>query len=162
MDTLRTINFDEKHFECGGRKFYIQDSLSFNRYRELQKLNLEFGFSVTFLDHYKHLVELYELLNQTKFADAAVKVHNMIYGTATLDDKEAPALRMCALFINETGEDVTVYDKGKMSEKIECWSKELDVLPFFQLAVNLVEGWMAAYQNIIHGGISQGETETSS
>jgi hypothetical protein len=54
---LRTIALSEKHFECGGRKFYIQDSLSFNRYRELQKLNLEFGFSATFIDIFENVTD---------------------------------------------------------------------------------------------------------
>jgi hypothetical protein len=53
------------------------------------------------------------------------------------------------LFIDEEGEDPTVFDDGLMREKIECWGKELDVGPFFQLAVSLTPGWMPAYKIII-------------
>jgi len=146
MENLRVIDFSQKHFECGGRKFYVKDDLSFARYRELQKINLEFGFSATFHDIFKHIREAWDLLNTTKLGEAAVVLHNIMYGVVSLEDKDDPALRLCALFIDEEGEDVTVYDEGLMREKIECWSKELSVSPFFQLAVSLVHGWMPAYK----------------
>ena len=146
MAELRTIDFSKKHFECGGKKFYVKDTLSFARYRELQKLNLEFGYSATFHDVFKHIREAWDLLNTTKLGEAAVVLHNIMYGVVSLEDKDDPALRLCALFIDEEGEDVTVFDEGLMREKIECWSKELDIAPFFQLAVTLTPGWMPAYK----------------
>ena len=149
---LRVIDFSQKHFECGGRKFYVKDSLSFARYRELQKLNLEFGYSATFHDTFKNIRTAWDLLNQIKLGEAAVVLHNIMYGVVSLDDKDDPALRLCALFIDETGEDPTVYDEGKMREKIECWSKELDVSPFFQLANSLVPGWINAYKTVSQSG----------
>lgn len=152
---LRLIDFSKKHFECGGRKFTLSDSLSFNRYRELQKINLEFGFSATFQDIFKHVREAWGFLNNTKLAEAAVVLHNIMYGVVSLDDKYDPALRICALFINEESEDVTVYDEGKVRDKIECWAGSLDVLPFFQLAASLVPGWINAYQVFIPGGTNQ-------
>jgi hypothetical protein len=166
MDTngteLRIIDFSKKHFDCDGRKFTLSDSLSFNRYRELQKINLELGFSATFQDIFKHIREAWDFLNSAKPAEAAVVLHNIMYGVVSLDDKYDPALRICALFINEEGEDVTTYDEGKMRDKIECWGKELDVLPFFQLALTLTPGFINAYQSIIPGGIKQEQENKSS
>jgi hypothetical protein len=158
---LRDIDFSKKHFECGGRKFYVKESLSFNRYRELQKLNLEFGYSATFLDTFKHIREAWELLNQTKLGEAAVVLHNVMYGVVSLDEKADPALRLCALYIDEEGEDPTVYDEGIMNEKIECWGTELSVTPFFQLAANLVEHWIAAYK-LLTPDISQKDQKEES
>lgn len=152
MGTLREIDFSKKHFECGGRKFFIKDSLSFMRYRELQKINLEFGYSATFHDIFKNLRTAWDLLNSTKLGEAAVVLHNIMYGVVALEDKHDPAVRLCALFIDEDGEDPTVFDEGKMSEKIECWSKELDVSPFFQLAASLVPRWIDAYRIVIPDG----------
>jgi hypothetical protein len=143
---LREINFDLKHFECDGRKFYVRDSLSFNRYKELQKLNLEFGYSANFAETFKQIRTAWDHLNNLKLAEAAVVLHNVMYGVVSLDEKDDPALRMCALFIDEEGEDATVYDEGKMREKIECWSKELSVAPFFQLAADLCPNWINAYK----------------
>ena len=159
---LRIIDFSKKHFDCGGRKFTLSDYLSFDRYRELQKINLELGFSATFQDIFKHVREAWEFLNNTKLAEAAVVLHNIMYGVVSLDDKYDPALRICALFINEEGEDVSAYDEGKMRAKIECWAKELDVLPFFQLALNLVPGFINAYNGFIPGGTNQDQEGKSS
>lgn len=157
MKTLKVIDFSKKHFECGGRKFFLHDDLSFMRYRELQKLNLEFAFSATFHDIFKNIRTAWELLNQTKLGEAAVVLHNVMYGVVSLDDKDDPALRVCALFIDEEGEDPTVYDEGKMRDKIDCWSKELSVTPFFQLATSIVPGWRNAYETASQNGLKKAQ-----
>lgn len=155
---LKTIDFSKKYFECGGRKFYVSsDKLSFARYRELQKINLEFGYSATFQDIFKNIRTAWDLLNQVKLGEAAVVLHNIMYGVVSLEEKDDPALRICALFINEEGEDTTVYDEAKAKEKIEVWSRECDVLPFFQLASSLTPGWSNAYRIIIPGGSKEEE-----
>jgi hypothetical protein len=147
MSKIKTLDFKEKQFECDGRMFYIQDSLSFNRYRELQRISIEFGFSTTFIDLYKEVKKSYDLVQTNKnWGDLAVTLFNILSGVSKLDEKDAPALRLCALFIKEADEDVTVYDELKIKDKINCWSKELDVSPFFHMAVNLVNGWMPAYK----------------
>jgi hypothetical protein len=155
---LRIIDFDkEKSFECDGRKFYLKESLSFVRYRELQKLNQEFGYSATFHDIFKNMRTAWDLLNSTKLGEAAVVLHNIMYGVVSLEEKDDPALRLCALFIDEEGEDPTIYDEGKMREKIECWGKELSVTPFFQLAVSLTPGLIPAYKTVLPNGSEQRE-----
>jgi hypothetical protein len=153
MDTLRLIDFSKKYFECQGRKFYVKDSLSFARYRELQKINLEFGYSATFHDIFKNIKTAWDFLNQTKLGEAAVTLHNIMYGVVSLEEKDDAALRLCALFIDEEGEDATQYDEGKMREKIECWGKECSVTPFFQLAANLVPLWIPSYNQIFQNGL---------
>lgn len=159
MDTLRVIDFSEtKSFECGGRKFYLHDSLSFARFMELQKLILEFSFSASFQDIYKNLMLVYDHLNNLKFADSAVIIHNMMYGIIKLDDKEDSALRIASLFINEENEDVAEYNEAKSKDKINCWAKELDVTPFYQLAVSTVPAWTAAFRHVSQD-ISQKEME---
>lgn len=145
MSELKTVDFKDKKFECGGRTFYIQDSLSFNRYRELQRISLEFGFSRTFIELWKVLDRAEDYLNKLQLVDAAVELRNAKMGVTSLEDKEDPALRLCALFINEDNEDVTIFDEVKMRAKIDCWGKELAVNPFFHLAAALVPDWMPAY-----------------
>ena len=151
--TLRDIDITKKYFECDGRKFYIKDTLSFNRYHELQKLILEFGYSASFVDIFKNLRKAWDNLNSLKLGEAAIEIHNIMYGIKELEEKHDPALRICALFIDEEGEDPTVYDEGKMSEKIDCWGKELSVTPFFQLAANAVPHWTQAYKVVSRDGL---------
>lgn len=146
MSKLKTLDFADKKFTCDGRTFYVQDSLSFNRYRELQRISIEFGFSRTFIELYKALDKAEGYLNKVQLVDAAVELRNAKLGVASLEDKDDPSLRLCALFINEADEDVTVFDEVKLKYKVDCWAKELDVTPFFHLAANLVHGWMPAYK----------------
>jgi len=162
MEPLRTVDFSKKYFDCQGRKFYIKDTLSFNRYRELQKLVLEFGYSATFVDLFKNIKTAWDHMNTLKFGDAAVTLHNIMAGIKTLEDKDDPALRMCALFIDEEGEDATLYDEGKMREKIDCWSKELAVTPFFQLAASVVPHWMPAYKLVTQTGLKEEKEQKES
>ena len=100
-------------------------------YRELQKLILEFGYSATFVDIFKNIRTAWDHMNTLKLGDAAVTLHNVMYGIKSLDEKDDPALRMCALFIDEEGEDPTVYDEGKMKEKIDCWGVSCRLPLFF-------------------------------
>jgi len=152
---LKTIDFTKKYFECQGRKFYLQDSLSFNRYRELQKIIIESGYSATFVDLFKNIKTAWDFMNSLRFGDAAVTLHNIMMGVKNLEVKDDAALRMCALFIDEEGEDGTVYDEGKMREKIDCWAKECAVTPFFQLAANLVPSWINAYKIVTQSGLKE-------
>ena len=162
---LRKLDFKDKEFNCGGRMFYIQDSLSFNRYRELQRISIEFGFSTTFIDLFKEIQKAYQFVQTNQnWGDLAVTLYNVIAGVAKLEDKDDPALRLCALFINEADEDVTIFDELKIRDKINCWAKELDVSPFFHMALNLVDGWMPAYEvttRSILKTASEKKTETS-
>ncbi len=151
------MDFSKKYFKCDGRKFYVQDSLSFNRYRELQKLVLEFGYSATFVDIFKNLRVAWDHLNSLRLGDAAVTIHNIMYGVKNLEDKDDAALRICALFINEEGEDATVFDEGKSREKIDCWARECSVSPFFQLASTLVPSWINAYKIVTQSGLKEGQ-----
>jgi hypothetical protein len=153
MESLRVIDLNEKHFECGGRKFTIIESPSFVRYREMQKMCLEFGYSATFQDVFKNIKKAWDFLNALKLAEAAVVLHNIMYGVVALEEKYDVAFRISALFIIEEGEDVTTYDEGKMREKIDCWGKELSPLPFFHLASSLVTNWAPIYNDFIQNGL---------
>jgi len=160
MSELRIINFDEKVFECGGRKFFKKESLSFNRYRQLQFIMLEFGYSATFQEIFEHLKLAWDDLNKLKLAEASVRIHNIMNGITKLEDKDDPALRICALFLDEESEDPAKYDEATMRDKIKCWSEELDVKPFFYLAASLVPGWMPAYELVIRDGLKvEGQRE---
>lgn len=162
MADLRIIDFSKKYFECDGRKFYVKDTLSFNRYRELQKMMLEFGYSATFVDIFKNVKTAWDYMNSLKFGDASVTLHNIMMGIKSLEDKDDVALRMCALFIDEEGEDSTLFDEGKMKEKIDCWAKECAVTPFFQLAASLVPSWINAYKIVTQSGFGEAAKKESS
>ena len=156
--TLRKIDFDtEKYFECGGKTFYITDSLGFTRYKELQKISLEFGYSASMADVFNNLTKAQEFYNEHDYFSMSIVLYKIQEGIKNLEDKDDPALRLCTLFINEADEDTTTYNAALMKAKIDCWAKELEVSPFLSLAVSLVPGWMPAYEVSIRDGLEKEE-----
>ena len=86
MDKLRLIDFKEKKFTCGGRTFYVHDSLSFNRFRELQRISIEFGFSTTFVELFKEIQKAYDFVQTNKnWGDLAVTLYNLLHGVVYRD-----------------------------------------------------------------------------
>ena len=145
MKELRTV--DTKAFECGGIKWTLSDKPSFARYAKLQELNIEFTFSQSVIDFYKGLELVEKSMNKTEFVKASSQLYNLKRGVAEIDKKQPVAFRMCALFINQEGEDLTDASDELMSRKVEIWAKELDCTPFFHLAASICREWIAAYNS---------------
>jgi hypothetical protein len=157
MKELRKIDFATlKYFECGGRKFYVNESLSFARYRELQKISIEFGFSANFEDIFKNLAKSIESYNKHDYFNMSITLYKIQEGIKNLEDKDDPALRICALFINEENEDIATYNEALMKSKIDCWGRELSIDPFFYLAASLVPYWTNVYELHIRDGLKSG------
>lgn len=158
MKELRKLDFNEvTDFECGGRHFYISEHLGFIRYKKSQEFMLEFGYSMSFIDIFNNLGKAEEAFNQHKYFDMATIIYKIREGIKAINDKDDPALRLCALFINERDEDITKYDEAQMKAKINCWASELEVSPFFHLAANFVSDWTNVYQKYILSGLANKE-----
>jgi len=157
---MRKLDFEkDKYFECGRRHFEVSESLSFARYRESQKIMLEFGFSASFQDVYNNLNAGVDYFNKMKYYEMSIVLYKTLEGIKNIMEKDDPALRLCALFINEKDEDVTKFSEAMMKSKIDCWAEELEVSPFFYLAASLVLGWAPAYELHIQNSSNQ-ETES--
>jgi hypothetical protein len=135
--------------------------LSFTRFRELQKISLEFGYSASFETIFKNLKEAIDNYNKHDYFNMAITIHKIQEGIVNLDTKDDPALRICALFINEENEDITVYNEALMKAKIESWGRELSIEPFFYLAANLVPFWTNVYELHIRSGLLNEEKSES-
>lgn len=157
MAELRKLEAGTKYFECGGKKYYISDKMSFIKFEKLSEWSLEFGFSATFKDIFTQLKKLYELLNQTKFADSAIICHNIMSGIVKLEQKNNVAFRICALFILEEGENEIEYNEAKTNEKIDNWAKELDAAFFLNFAASTIPNWISAYKMLSQNTSNQQE-----
>ena len=98
--------------------------------------------------HKKHW-ELWELLNQMKFAEMAVILNNLLNGNAKLEEMEPTALKICSLFINTKDEDRTIWNADLCSNKINDWKLEgYDMQDFFRLALGTVDGYADIYKEM--------------
>lgn len=148
---LKEFDIELGYFDAAGERYFIEDTLSFNRFEKLREYTLEMGFSATFLEIFNNLKKAWEYLNKGQQADASVLVHNIMNGISRLEKKDDPAFRICALFCNREDEDTTTWDEAVEGAKIEAWGKEYNVTPFFYLAAAKVDGWLPAYKSAFEG-----------
>lgn len=143
---LKQIADGATSFECQGKKFFIHKTLSFNRFEKLKEFSLEFGYSADIKSVMLGLRKAWDAINATKFAETAVHLHNLMTSVVNLEQKNDVSLRIAALFINEEGEDTTVYDENLIKEKISLWGKEYDVNFFFMFAISVVPSFLPVYK----------------
>lgn len=146
--TLKKIDLTTKSFEANGHKYYITDQVSFSRWIEYEKLSPKLTYGVDFDSMYKAHSRAYAALNEKKFADAAVIMHNLMSGIKDANDDKRihPALEICALIINREDEDMAVYERSFQLEKINDWQVEgFDILSFFALALRSINGFRETY-----------------
>lgn len=149
MAGLIVLDPSQKTFEANGKMYYIESSISFDRYRDMQKMEVELSFAST-MEHFREgIKKIYDTLNSRdgKMADAAVICHNLLLGAASLDEKwTPPVMKMCALFINTKDEDRTTINQAQIDEKINDWTMAgIDAVSFFRLALGSIPGFQSAY-----------------
>lgn len=132
-------------FNANGKKYTIEDALSIARAIEASKLELEM-FDVSVNNIKNTLAQAYRDLNgdnpekTIKYADAAVKIHNLI---SRVDKgfklEENPVLRYAALFVNYENEDRRTISEESIRNKIQDWNEEgIEASGFFLLVLNVL------------------------
>jgi hypothetical protein len=158
--TLIMPDLNAKSFTANGTEYFISSSLSIERLAIREKMELKFGFGSSFTQVFDALKDAYGLLNDRKFADAAVKLYNTMQGVANADENEISAVELCTLFINAAGEDITVYDAAVMEKKKEDWKKGgIDAKFFFQLAALTTSGFISAFKAVTQSSLLPGNQE---
>ena len=144
---LKTIDIKTKSFTANGNEYFIEmGGISMERFIEYEKLQVELGYGVTFIQLYDAIKEGYEMCNKQRFADLAVKLYNILQGVKTFEERRTPAFELCALFINTKDENRAIINKDMIAAKLNDWEKEgMDAVPFFQLAVSSLQSFSTAY-----------------
>ena len=148
---LKKIDLSQSSFEANGVTYYIKDTLSVERYRWFEKYQVTFGFAREFKQIYDMLVKSVDLANKGKGLEAWNIIFNLKeeIGKNNLDNRMHNGMYICALFIVEENEDLTSWDEQLANKKIDNWNKEgYDVNSFFQLAANLVTGYIDILDSI--------------
>lgn len=146
---LKRLDFNKQEFTANGTVYRIETSFSIERYCEYQKLEKELAFGTSFSGMYVNLKKMYDLLNSTKFVETSVVLNNLMNGMSKIEEREPTMLKLCALFINTENEDRTVVNNDVMEKKIADWKAEgIDVRDFFSLALNTMDGFIAAYKSL--------------
>ena len=158
---LKKLTLNESEFVANGKLYFIEPELSAERFKRMQELEIELGFGANYKHLFDGLKKSYGLLNENKFADAAVFIHNLMNSLAGLEERRDPIMEYCAMFINTAGEDRRKVDEKMIESKINDWKEEgINYHDFFRLAVNMVRGLKENYLKSIQD-ISQETQETS-
>lgn len=141
---IKSLTLKEKEFTANGKRYFVMDKISPERWKEYEKLVPVLTFGLSFESMFANLSKLWEHLNKQKFGDAAVICHNMMKGITDANDPKRvhPALMLAALVINQEGENVKTYDEQVMRDKINDWTVEgLDMLGFIALSRVSIQGF---------------------
>ena len=148
-DPLKRIDLNTGIFEANGTRYTIEGALTIERYAELQILEKELGYGLTFKAMFDKLQQAFNLLNKQKPADAAVLLNDMIRGVAMVQQREPLVLKICALFMNTADEDRSSFSADMYNRKIADWKAEkLDMRDFFTVASNSVNGFIEIYRTV--------------
>lgn len=139
-------------FKANGKEYRVNTKLSIARYEQYEKLQPKLAYGVDFESIFRQNNKIWQLLNDRKFADAAVALYNIQSGIKDLMDGKRidSALMMCALATLGPDEDPGVYDEQVQLAKIEDWRKEgYAQVDFFLFAASIIKGLPKAYDEFI-------------
>lgn len=150
MQQLKKIDISTGEFIANGTKYFIESSLSIDRYRKFEEIEIELGFGRSFSEIFDQVRAAMNDINGHKQGDAYVKLYNVVNGAQQLASKKPHVFRYCALFINAEDEDRKIISEDMINKKINDWTKEgLDYEPFFSFAITSLPGFKERYLKLI-------------
>jgi hypothetical protein len=151
----KTLDIPSGKLTAGGEQYFIQYSLSTNRYVEYLKRVPRLTFHATFEGMYDTLAKIYTAASSGNdmiyaIAQARELSWNQLDAIRRFDENEIPdIIDFCCLFINKVGEDVSQFDHAIHEQKKAAISREgYDISGFFTLAFSVIENLKPAYHKI--------------
>lgn len=149
QNPLKRIDMDSGRFMANGKEYFIEGSLTIERYAQFQILEKELAYGFTTKGLFDELKQIIKLMNKLMFTDCAIRLTDLTRGVAKLEEREPVVLKICALYCNTADEDRTKMTEDIITQKIQDWKAEgLDIRDFFVLASNSVNGLLEIYRNV--------------
>lgn len=147
---LKEIDFTQKVIPANGKKYKILSELSIARFKELDKMEVEFFYGFDMQGLFNKLKESFEDLNKNKPADASVKLHNLMRGVADkVDGRVHVVMRICSLFLVTDDENINEWNEDLAREKEKDWAAEgYSMSSFFSLVASFLPGYLQAYKEV--------------
>ena len=147
---LKTLDLTKPSFEANGKTYFVEAELSIQRSVYAEQCKIEIETSLAPGKQLKDWQKVYELANQTKFADIVVLAYNNLKGFKDFYEKKPPVLKLCACYLNTENEDRRVIDENLVNAKIDDWAEEgYTMQGFFALALTLIKNDIEHYKNIM-------------
>lgn len=147
---MKRIDFSQKTIHANGKEYKLINELPIARFKELDKMEVEFFYGFDMKGMFDKLKATFEDLNKSRIGDASVKIHNLMKGIADrVDKREHIVLRICSLFLITDDEDLTTWSEDLASQKADDWAKEgYSMTDFFSLVASFLPGFMKSYEEV--------------
>ncbi len=118
------IDLNADSFTIEGRKFIIYNFVPAERYRIMQRLQIQGRFGASVEQLHQVYKKWSELKNKQQGHTADVLMANTFEGvTRLLNGQHDPLLYIATLFISEEGEDRSTWSEAEANIKIELWGR---------------------------------------
>lgn len=144
---LIEIPYNSKKFEANGHTYYVEDSLSIERYKAFQKMEIELGMTYNFSVLVDKLKTAFELQNKQKFAEVSVLIYQLMEGAVLINEKTPTAMYVTTLFVNRSDENRTTWSKSLAEEKFKDW-ENINANFFLVLALHKLQNFKSAISKI--------------
>jgi len=152
MSELKEIPKNGTPFMANGKEYFIEDSLSIDRWIYMNELVIQLGFGVEYEEMQQNWFSVIDMAEKQKFASIVIMAHNQVNGISKIYNREPMILKFCALFMNTADEERGTITEDVISIKIEDWKKEgLGIDGFLEFSLLKVKGLAESFQNAIQG-----------
>lgn len=134
---------------AGGTKYYPHSTISINRYRKLEELNIHFSYDKTPIGLFNELLEIHKCINEGRIADIAIITKDMMDALAGIMNRTDIGLKISALFLNADDEDLSDASDELIDRKIKDWTDAgYDAISFFGYATSLQNDLIKLSENV--------------
>lgn len=135
---MESPKIENGSFMLNGTRWFVHTDLQVGRLASLEKHMFSFLHGLEPDEFGRILRRVYDDLNNTKFADAAVKMYNLINATEVKKVGAInPKLQIAMLFINKEGENLSEWSDEMARLKLDEWA-QYPAGFFFQQADGLI------------------------
>lgn len=160
---LKEIDFTKPVIPANGKEYKILKELPIARFKELDRMEVEFFYGVDMQTMFDKLKSAFDDLNKAKIADASVKIHNIMKGVADkVDNRVHIVMQICSLFLVTDDENINDWSIDLAREKEKDWSAEgYSMSSFFSLVASFLPGFLGAYESVLNDTSKQKEKQKS-
>lgn len=115
---LVIIDFKDKQFTANGKIYLIEHEVSIQRAVYAQAAKQQIQTASTAGKQSSDWKKVYELANQSKFADIVILAHNNMNAITRLYEEVDPVIKLCCCYFNTVNEDRRIITDEMVQQKV--------------------------------------------
>lgn len=135
-----------------GTVYRFSSTLNVDRFRKVQIMITELEYGISPESYYQRLNRAIQVFDKKGAYSGMVelyKIQEQFYMSLTRGEV---AMRLCALFLNAPGEDLTIAADEMIEEKVRDW-RLYEYTGFFQLCASIIPGFKQSIVESVEAGL---------